>query len=66
MFLAGDFNSQSDQEAYLAMEASNLTSDLHNYVNPWRRYGDMIIFTGFNRVQDPDDRGSIDFIWLDP
>ena len=66
VFLAGDFNSQPDQEAYLAMEASNLMSDLHKYVNPSRRYGDMITFTGFSRDQDPEDRGRIDFIWLGP
>ncbi|KAL8799387.1 MAG: hypothetical protein Q9182_005929 [Xanthomendoza sp. 2 TL-2023] len=66
VFLAGDFNSKPDQEAYLEMEASDLLCDLQNYVKPHRRYGDLITFTGFTPEQDKDDQGRIDFIWLGP
>ncbi|KAI4238376.1 MAG: hypothetical protein L6R40_005738 [Gallowayella cf. fulva] len=66
VFLAGDFNSQPDQEAYLALAASNLMCDLRNYVEPQMRYGDIITFTGFDRAQDEEDQGRIDFIWLGP
>ncbi|KAL8680842.1 MAG: hypothetical protein Q9224_006909 [Gallowayella concinna] len=66
VFLAGDFNSKPDQEAYLEMEASDLMCDVRNYVQPHRQYGDTITFTGFTRDQDTDDQGRIDFIWLGP
>lgn len=66
VFLAGDFNSQPDQEAYLEMEASDLMCEIRNLVEPRRRYGDLITFTGFNRDQDKEDQGRIDFIWLGP
>ncbi|KAL8653037.1 MAG: hypothetical protein Q9226_004008 [Calogaya cf. arnoldii] len=66
VFLAGDFNSQPGQEAYLEMEASGLMCDLRNFVEPRRRYGDVITFTGFNRDQDEEDQARIDFIWLGP
>lgn len=66
VFLAGDFNSLPEQEAYLEMKHSDLMCDLRDYVNSKNRYGEDITFTGFNRDQDPEDQGRIDFIWLGP
>ena len=66
VFLAGDFNSLPDQEAYLKMAGSDLMGDLRDYVEPKRRYGDLITFTGFTRDQDKEDQGRLDFIWLGP
>ncbi|KAI4274497.1 MAG: hypothetical protein LQ337_003887 [Flavoplaca oasis] len=66
VFLAGDFNSQTNQEAYLDMAASDLMCDLQDHVCPERRYGDRITFTGFNPDHDPEDQARIDFIWLGP
>ncbi|KAL8883149.1 MAG: hypothetical protein Q9192_007414 [Flavoplaca navasiana] len=66
VFLAGDFNSQTNQEAYLEMAASDLMCDLHDHVSPEGRYGDRITFTGFNPDQDKEDQARIDFIWLGP
>ncbi|KAL8853644.1 MAG: hypothetical protein Q9221_001455 [Calogaya cf. arnoldii] len=66
VFPAGDFNSQPGQEAYLEIKASGLMCDLRNFLEPRRRYGDVITFTGFNRDQDKEDQGRIDFIWLGP
>ena len=64
--LAGDFNSLPEQEAYLEIKHSDLVCDLREHVKPEKRYGEEITFTGFNRDQDPDDQGRIDFIWLGP
>lgn len=67
VFLAGDFNSLPEQEAYLEMAHSDLMCDLREHVESKnRRYGEDITFTGFNRDQDPEDQGRIDFIWLGP
>jgi endonuclease/exonuclease/phosphatase family metal-dependent hydrolase len=66
VFLAGDFNSFPDQEAYLAMQDSNLMCDLCNHVEPKKRYGEEITFTGFEPEKDKDEQGRIDFIWLGP
>ena len=66
VFLAGDFNSQDNQEAYLAMKDSDLMTDLRDHVAPEKRYGDEITFIGFHKDQDPEDHGRIDFIWLGP
>ncbi|KAL8904333.1 MAG: hypothetical protein Q9207_003344 [Kuettlingeria erythrocarpa] len=66
IFLAGDFNSLPHEEAYLAMEASELMCDLRNYVQPERRYGDLVTFTGFNPEQEKENQGRIDFVWLGP
>ena len=66
IFLAGDFNSFPDQEAYLAMQESDLMCDLRDYVEPRNRYGDLITFTGFEPDQSKDEQGRIDFIWLGP
>ena len=66
VFLVGDFNSQTNQEAYLEMAASDLMCDLQDHVRPERRYGDRITFTGFDPDQDREDQARIDFIWLGP
>jgi endonuclease/exonuclease/phosphatase family metal-dependent hydrolase len=64
--LAGDFNSFTDQEAYLGMAQSDFMYDLYNYVPPTRRYGEEITFTGFEPEKDKDEQGRIDFIWIGP
>jgi endonuclease/exonuclease/phosphatase family metal-dependent hydrolase len=66
IFLAGDFNSFPDQEAYLRMAASDYMHDLQKFVNPKRRYGEQSTFTGFEPDKDRDEQGRIDFIWLGP
>ncbi len=66
VFLAGDFNSLPEQKAYLDMKHSNLMYDLREHVDPEKRYGEEITFTGFNKDQDLEDQGRIDFIWLGP
>ena len=66
VFLAGDFNSQPEQEAYLEMKHSDLMCDLREHVKSEKRYGEETTFTDFNRDQDPEDQGRIDFIWLGP
>ena len=66
IFLAGDFNSLPEQEAYLEMEHSNLMTDFREHVPLGKRYGDETTFTGFHKDQDPEDQGRIDFIWLGP
>ncbi len=40
--------------------------DLREHVDPEKRYGEEITFTGFNKDQDLEDQGRIDFIWLGP
>jgi endonuclease/exonuclease/phosphatase family metal-dependent hydrolase len=68
VFLAGDFNSFPDQEAYLGMSHSDYVYDLRDVVPPKRRYNDQITFTGFepDTDKDKDEKGRIDFIWLGP
>ena len=66
VFLAGDFNSLPEQEAYLEMKHSDLMCDLREHVKSGKRYGEETTFTGFNKAQDPEDQGRIDFIWLGP
>ena len=66
VFLAGDFNSLPEQEAYLEMKHSDLMCDLRDHVGSKKRYGEEITFTGFNKDQDPEDQGRLDFIWLGP
>ncbi|KAJ4382785.1 hypothetical protein N0V86_002008 [Didymella sp. IMI 355093] len=66
VFLAGDFNSFTDQEAYIGMANSDFMYDLYNYVLPKRRYGENITFTGFQPDKDKDEQGRIDFVWLGP
>ncbi|KAK1830630.1 putative endonuclease exonuclease phosphatase [Podospora conica] len=64
--LAGDFNSFTTQEAYVAMREDGYLRDLHDEVAPTARYGDIITFTGFGPDQDKDEQGRIDFVWLGP
>ncbi|KAJ4344181.1 nuclear protein localization protein 4 [Ascochyta clinopodiicola] len=64
--LAGDFNSFTDQEAYLGMAQSDFMYDLYKYVPSKRRYGEENTFTGFQPEKDKDEQGRIDFIWLGP
>lgn len=66
IFLAGDFNSQPNQEAYLAMAQSDYMYDLQTFVPARRRYGNSVTFTGFQPEKNKDDQGRIDFIWLGP
>ena len=66
VFLAGDFNSFPDQEAYLALQSSDLMCDMHDFVPPEMRYGNQDTFTGFEPDKSIDERGRIDFIWLGP
>jgi endonuclease/exonuclease/phosphatase family metal-dependent hydrolase len=66
IFLAGDFNSFTTQEAYVAMKESGYLRDLHDEVAPSARYGDIITFTSFGPDQDKDEQGRIDFVWLGP
>lgn len=66
IFLAGDFNSFTDQEAYILMSKSDYMYDLREFVEPKRRYNDFITFTGFEPEKDKDEQGRIDFIWLGP
>lgn len=66
VFLAGDFNSLPEQEAYLEMKHSDLMCALREHVKSEKRYGEEITFTGFNKDQDPEDHGRIDSIWLGP
>ncbi|KAG0277602.1 hypothetical protein BGZ95_005671 [Linnemannia exigua] len=63
VFLAGDFNSTPDEEAYklLATEDSPLC-DLRNAVGKTERYGHDNTFTGFERR--PIDQKRIDFLFL--
>lgn len=64
IFLARDFNSLPEQEAYLEMKHSDLMCDLREYVKWAKRYGEEITFTGFHKNQDPEDHGRLDSIWL--
>ena len=61
--LAGDFNSEPDQEAYLAITGSTSPmKDLRNLVPIARWYGDMNTFSGFD---DISRRKRIDFLFVD-
>ena len=63
VFLAGDFNSEPDQEAYKEMtKASSPMVDLQLLVPEERRYGDINTFTGFK--SDVSARKRIDFIFI--
>jgi endonuclease/exonuclease/phosphatase family metal-dependent hydrolase len=66
VFLAGDFNSFPEQEAYLGMAKSGYVYDLRDSVPESRRYGEDITFTGFQKEKWSDEQGRIDFIWLGP
>ena len=61
-FLAGDFNSEPDEEAYLEMtDAQSPMQDVFELVPADRRYGETYSYTSF----DPEMRASrIDFLFL--
>lgn len=62
IFLAGDFNSPPDTEAYKLMTSDNsLMFDLREHVPEERRYGHNLTFSGFQGK--PDHR--IDFLFLE-
>lgn len=63
IFLAGDFNSEPNQEAYrtITREGSPF-SDLHQLVPNNKKYGDDNTFTGFDSGATPPQR--IDFLFI--
>ena len=62
IFLGGDFNSESDQEAYLEMTGdSSPMVDLRDLVSEDRQYGDTNTFSGFD---SETRRKRIDFIFV--
>ncbi|KAL9126996.1 MAG: hypothetical protein Q9217_004052 [Psora testacea] len=62
VFVAGDFNSEPHQEAYLeATGDSSPMIDLHSLVPEAKQYGDTNTFTGFD---SETRRKKIDFIFL--
>jgi endonuclease/exonuclease/phosphatase family metal-dependent hydrolase len=63
VFLAGDFNSEPNQEAYGVLNAADSpVRDLREDVPAPRRYGDENTFTGFGFENEPTKR--IDFLFL--
>ncbi|KAI2789500.1 hypothetical protein POX_d04992 [Penicillium oxalicum] len=61
-FLAGDLNSQEDQEAYSDLVGSGDFVDTFKMVDPCRRYGNYHTFTGFGYEKEPPSR--IDYVLL--
>jgi endonuclease/exonuclease/phosphatase family metal-dependent hydrolase len=62
VFVAGDFNSETGQEAYLAMTGAGArTYDARSKIAVKDRYGDESTFTGFGF----DNLTRIDFLFLD-
>lgn len=61
-FLAGDLNSQEDQEAYMDLTGSGDLRDTFKLVEPSRRYGNTNTFTGFGYEKEPPKR--IDFVLI--
>ena len=63
IFLAGDFNSEPNQEAYKIMTSKGSPMyDLQNIIPEHKRYGDQKTFTGFGNERSPPKR--IDFLFL--
>lgn len=63
VFLAGDFNSETDQEAYLVLDSEmSPVTDLRNAVKEEDRYGHENTFSGFGYEKEPNKR--IDFLFL--
>ena len=63
VFLAGDFNSEPDQEAYREMtNAKSPMVDLQGIVKEDKRYGNISTFTGFD--SQTTRRKRIDFLFL--
>lgn len=61
-FLAGDLNSQEDQEAYLNLTGSGDMLDTFKLVEPSQRYGNANTATGFGYDNEPPKR--IDYVLL--
>jgi endonuclease/exonuclease/phosphatase family metal-dependent hydrolase len=61
-FLAGDFNSEENQEAYQELTKSLL--DAYKEVKSSRRYGNHITWTGFGHDKEPASR--IDYVLVRP
>ncbi|KAI4289173.1 MAG: hypothetical protein L6R35_001561 [Caloplaca aegaea] len=60
-FLAGDFNSQQDDDAYrMLTDGASPMQDLHTMVSPEKRYGHYYTFTGFGH----DKPTKIDFLFI--
>lgn len=63
-FLAGDFNCQEHEDAYLELMGPAQWRDVFKLVDPSRRYGDHDTYTSFKTENEPPCR--IDFILLAP
>jgi endonuclease/exonuclease/phosphatase family metal-dependent hydrolase len=62
VFLAGDFNSKPDEEAYGVLNAADSpVHDIRDVVSELSRYGDENTFTGFGFEKEPPKR--IDFLF---
>lgn len=61
-FLAGDLNSEEDQEAYQDLTGSGDLLDTFKLVEPSQQYGNINTFTGFGYESEPPKR--IDYILL--
>lgn len=62
VFLAGDLNSQEDEEAYSDLTGSGDLRDTYKLVDAVRRYGNHHTFTGFGYEEEPPSR--IDYVLL--
>lgn len=62
LFLAGDFNSETNMEAYCYLKEHSPMADLHDLVTPNERYGHRDTFTGFGHENVPPVR--IDFLFI--
>lgn len=64
LFIGGDFNSPPGDGAYQVMVApgSNM-SDVHDLVDPSKRYGNEVTYTGFSG-SDPDKDTKLDFLFV--
>lgn len=63
-FLAGDFNSEETQEAYLDITKEGGLQDVYTLVPAIQRYGNHDTYTGFGYEGEPSCR--IDFVFLAP
>jgi len=62
LFLAGDFNSKIDGEAYMVVTSKHSSMyDVHNLVSKEQIYGNLNTFTGFG----DDEPQRIDFVFVD-
>ncbi|KOS47263.1 hypothetical protein ACN38_g1775 [Penicillium nordicum] len=63
-FLAGDFNSEENQEAYQELTKTKSLRDAYKEVDSSRRYGNHITWTGFGYEDEPASR--IDYVLVRP